>query len=87
MPARKPESPPEDDAEQSRRFIDMTPREVEADETPGALDRALDKIIRPKDAAPDHASPDQVDYELFVQTARRLEVDESTDALDQHFNV
>jgi hypothetical protein len=32
-----------DDPEQSKRFIDMA-REVQADESPGALDRALDKI-------------------------------------------
>jgi hypothetical protein len=44
MSARKPDPPPEaDDAEQSRRFIDMA-REVEVDETPGALDRAWEKI-------------------------------------------
>jgi hypothetical protein len=43
----KPELPPEaDDPEQSRRFIDMA-REVEADETPGATDRAFDKVIPP----------------------------------------
>lgn len=49
MSTRKPEPPPEaDDPEQSRRFIDMA-REVEADETPGAMDRAFDKVIRPKD--------------------------------------
>lgn len=46
MPARKPEPPPEaDDPEQSRRFIDMA-REIEADETPGAMDRAFEKVIR-----------------------------------------
>lgn len=47
MADRKPTPPRNaDDPEQSRRFIDMA-REVEADETPGALDRAFDKIIRP----------------------------------------
>jgi hypothetical protein len=46
MPARKP-SPPRnaDNPEQSRRFIDMA-REVETDETPGATDRAFEKVIR-----------------------------------------
>lgn len=38
--------PRADDPEQSQRFIDMA-REVEADETPGALNRALDKVIPP----------------------------------------
>jgi hypothetical protein len=33
-----------DDPEQSRRFIDMA-REVETDETPGALDRAFEKVV------------------------------------------
>jgi len=42
----KPEPPANaDDVEQSRRFIDMA-REVEADETPGALDRVLEKVIK-----------------------------------------
>jgi len=49
MPIHKPPpvEPPfnADDPEQSRRFIDMA-REVEADETPGATDRAFDKIIK-----------------------------------------
>jgi hypothetical protein len=45
MPARKPEPPPDaDNPEQSRRFIDMA-REVEADESPGATDRAFKKVI------------------------------------------
>jgi len=29
------------------RFLDMA-REVEVDESPGALDRAFDKVIRPR---------------------------------------
>lgn len=45
MPGRKPVPPPNaDDLEQSRRFIDMA-REVETDETPGATDRAFDRVI------------------------------------------
>lgn len=46
MPDRKP-SPPRnaDDPEQSRRFIDIA-REVEVDETPGALDRAFNAVVR-----------------------------------------
>ena len=48
MPERKPEPPPNADSPaQSRRFIDMA-REVGADETPGAMDRAFRKVIRPK---------------------------------------
>jgi len=47
MTTQKPKPPAEaDDAEQSRRFIDMA-REVEADEAPGATDRAFDKVIKP----------------------------------------
>ena len=52
MPARKPDAPDvkpapnADDPAESRRFIDMA-REVEADETPGATDRAFEKVIRP----------------------------------------
>jgi hypothetical protein len=37
--------PNADDPEQSRRFIDMA-REVEADESPDALDRAFDKVFK-----------------------------------------
>jgi hypothetical protein len=52
MPDRKPAPPRDaDDPEQSRRFIDMA-REVEADETPGATDRALEKVIQPKRQSP-----------------------------------
>lgn len=48
------EPPPNaDDAAQSRRFLDIA-REVGADETPGALDRALDKVIK-RPLAPDGA--------------------------------
>jgi hypothetical protein len=51
MPVRKPpppKVPPDaDDPAESQRFIDMA-REVEVDETPGALDRAFEKVIRPK---------------------------------------
>jgi hypothetical protein len=46
MPDPKPTPPPNaDDPEESRRFIDMA-REVETDETPGATDRAFEKVIR-----------------------------------------
>lgn len=46
MPTRKPQPPPNsNDPEQSRRFIDMA-REVDADESPGATDRAFDKVIK-----------------------------------------
>jgi hypothetical protein len=48
MPTRKPSVPPNaDDPAESQRFIDMA-REVEVDETPGAMDRACEKVIRPK---------------------------------------
>jgi hypothetical protein len=40
---RKPKPQP-DNPEQFKRFIDMA-RKVEVDESPGALDRALDKIM------------------------------------------
>jgi hypothetical protein len=47
MTARKPKVPPSaDDPAESQRFIDMA-REVEADETPGALDRAFRKVVQP----------------------------------------
>jgi hypothetical protein len=36
-----------DNPEQFKRFIDMA-REVEADENPDAVDRAFNKIFRPK---------------------------------------
>ena len=46
MTAQKPKPPADaDDAEQSRRFINMA-REVGADETPGATDRAFEKVIQ-----------------------------------------
>jgi hypothetical protein len=41
---RKP-NPTPDDPEQLKRFKEMA-REVEVDETPGAMDRAFEKIIR-----------------------------------------
>jgi hypothetical protein len=43
---RKPRPKP-DDPEQFRRFIDMA-REVEADESPEALDRAFNRVVRRK---------------------------------------
>ena len=52
--SRKPQGPkPLNDPAEYQRFLDMA-REVEADETPGALDRALDKIevTRPKEVMP-----------------------------------
>ncbi len=50
-PAIVPDDPatvPDDPAEY-QRFLDMA-RQVEADETPGALDRAFNKVIRPPSA-------------------------------------
>jgi len=47
---RKPQTPkPLNDPAEYQRFLDMA-REVEADETPGALDRAVEKVIRPPSA-------------------------------------
>ena len=43
---RKP-TPPHDDPEQSKRFID-TAREIEADERPEAFERAFKKVVPPK---------------------------------------
>jgi hypothetical protein len=43
---RKPKPPPDDPA-QSKRFIDMA-REVEADESKDALERAFEKIVTSK---------------------------------------
>jgi hypothetical protein len=43
---RKP-SPPPDDPEQSKRFID-TAREIETDESPEAFERAFKKVVPPK---------------------------------------
>jgi hypothetical protein len=44
---RKPKPPP-DDPEQLKRFKEMA-REVEVDETPGAMDRAFDKVIKSRE--------------------------------------
>jgi len=47
MPTRKPPVPANaDDPAKSRRFIDIA-REVEADETPGALARAFRRVAQP----------------------------------------
>ena len=43
---RKPKTQP-DDPEQFKRFIE-TAREVEADESPDAIDRAFKRVVRPK---------------------------------------
>lgn len=43
---RKPKPQP-DNPEQFKRFIE-TAREVEADESPDAIDRALRKVVQPK---------------------------------------
>ena len=54
MPAKKPKP---EERPQSERFIE-TAREIGADETPGAFDRAFEKIITPSQAkaAQDHPS-------------------------------
>jgi hypothetical protein len=46
--ARKPKPNP-DNPEQFKRFIDMA-REVEADESPEALDRAFNSVVRSRSA-------------------------------------
>jgi hypothetical protein len=43
----KPQRAPPDDPEQSKRFVDMA-REVEAEESEGALDQAFNLVVRPK---------------------------------------
>ena len=58
MPARKP--PPHDNPEQSKRFIDMA-REVEADETPGAMDRAMKEVTPPPSCSPDRQKSQSID--------------------------
>lgn len=53
---RKPQRPrPKNDPEQHKRFIDMA-REVEVDETEGALDRAFNRVL-PNLSAPTPSAP------------------------------
>jgi hypothetical protein len=55
--ARKPQkSKPLNDPAEYRRFLDMA-REVEADETPGALDRALGQVDLTRSPSPPSAAP------------------------------
>ena len=47
MTKPKPKAKPKlTDADRHARFVEMA-REVEVDESPGAFDRAFDKVIRP----------------------------------------
>jgi hypothetical protein len=55
MPTRKPPQP--DDPEQYRRFLE-TAKEVEADDTPGSLDRHFDLIVRPRKRKPEKPKED-----------------------------
>jgi hypothetical protein len=48
--SRKP-NPKPDNQEQFKRFIDMA-REVETDESPDAIDRAFNKVIRRRTPTP-----------------------------------
>jgi len=48
VPTSKPQPKP-DDPEQYRRFVE-TARELEADESPGAMDRAFEQVVKPKRA-------------------------------------
>ncbi len=52
VPARKPPEPPTapDDPAEYERFVEIA-RELGVDETPDALDRAFDKVIRPASPA------------------------------------
>jgi hypothetical protein len=47
MPRKPPRPRAKTDPEQHKRFIDMA-HEVEADESPDALDRAFTRVVRPK---------------------------------------
>jgi hypothetical protein len=47
MSHKSDSKPVHDDPEQSKRFIDLA-REVEADESTDAVDRAFKKVLRPK---------------------------------------
>ena len=47
QPDAKPSVPKPDDPEQSRRFVEAA-RQIEADETGEAVDRAFRKIVPPK---------------------------------------
>ena len=53
MPAKQPRKPKLTDAERHARFVE-TARQVEVDESPGAFDRAFDRVIRP---SPDARGP------------------------------
>jgi hypothetical protein len=53
-----PRKPKPDDPEQFKRFINMA-REVEADESPGAVDRAFDKVIGRQQGRSNQPSPGQ----------------------------
>jgi hypothetical protein len=55
MPDKKPD-PPTDDPAQYQRFLDMA-REVEAEESPDAMDRAFAKVIRPGSATKPNVAP------------------------------
>jgi hypothetical protein len=46
-PKVKPRSPKPDNQEQYRRFVE-TAREAEADESPDAMDRAFERVVKPK---------------------------------------
>ena len=48
MPTRKPRpSAKPDSPEQYRRFVEAA-REAEADESPDAMDRAFERVVKPK---------------------------------------
>jgi hypothetical protein len=47
MTAKPKREPKLTDAERHARFVE-TARQVEVDESPGAFDRAFDRVVRPK---------------------------------------
>lgn len=56
---RKPQQPRKtEDPDQLRRFREMA-REVEADDTEGAMDRAFDRVIRDKPTPRSDTDSDQ----------------------------
>ena len=56
-PKVKPVAPKPDDPAQSKRFVE-TAREIEADETGEAFQRAFEKLVPPKPPTPKAGSQD-----------------------------
>jgi hypothetical protein len=47
MPAKTPEQVRPDNPEEYQRFVELA-RDLEADESPGAMDRAFERVVKPK---------------------------------------